>query len=183
VQVGLRQMTFVIMFCWRFERRNRLHASDPSYAIASVGVEARYSLEGASPDRLHLQVHDASGDDELYIIGTRLYQRKGESWEIGPLFRPINDLPSVATLLRERLSDLTEESQAVQDGLPVRVFRGHVVWSGAVGQNDGTIEIRIDPGAQLPRTVSFSGRCGRMNCSFEQSLLYDDAIVIEPPIQ
>lgn len=145
--------------------------------------ETQYIIERVLPDRLHLQVRGDVSEQELYIVGERMYYMVEGAWQVSSLPAQGYRIPSIVVLFTEHLGQINEGEPEMLDGVAQRLFSGVIAWYAAPGRNEGTIDIVVDSETNLPQMVSFKGQCGGLVCSFEQTFAYDPAIAFEPPVQ
>jgi hypothetical protein len=142
-----------------------------------------YRIERVMPDRLHLQLSDRNGDQEIYIIARRLYAKGPAGWTVSAAAPQLASPVSVIGLFADRLEDLVELAPSMRDGVAHRVFEGKISWYSGRHNNEGKIQFMIDNIAGLPRLMKFDGTCGSDLCSFEQLMTYEPSLTIEAPIQ
>jgi hypothetical protein len=145
-------------------------------------TETHYLIERDIPDKLHMELREGDRDQELYVVGDRMYQKSPTGWIVSQAGPALSSPISVVGLLKDRLENIKELAPVVVDGLEERVFEGTISWFSGRHQNAGEIRIFIETGSTLPRLMTFKGSCGSSECSFEHAMTYHPTIEIVPPI-
>ena len=160
------------------------------FVYRRANVRARYVIERVQPDRLHMIVVGPTGSQsEIYVIKDRFFQKVQGVWQQSPA--PIKPgailsnngiIPSMAEILANSASHVTEREGRNLNGVDVRVFNAQISFDAPNGKLEGSMTISIDPVESLPTAISFNGQCGDVTCSYEQDFKYDKGISIEPPL-
>lgn len=145
-------------------------------------TKMQYIIRRNLPDRLYMYRRNNNQEQELYIIGDRIYQKNQGEWDHTPAIAQLSIPFSIVSLFEQRLENIREQNPVSQDGVEQRVFVGTISWFAGRSQNEGEIQIFIDTEQILPRSIKFKGLCGASKCAFEQVINYDPAIVIEAPV-
>lgn len=144
-------------------------------------AETRYLIERVLPDRLHMVLRSERLEQEIYVIGDRMYRRVAAGWTETAAPPPPPAPFSVAALFESRLEDVEELAPIFRDGVEQRVFMGTISWFAGRSRNEGELRIAVETASGLPRLLSFEGTCGASACAFEYALVYDPSIAIEAP--
>ncbi len=142
----------------------------------------RYVIERVLPDRMHMHLREGVQEQELFVIGDRMFQRGPAGWIVTPASPRLSTPISVTSLFENRLEYVKEMDRVWRDGTEQRVFEGTISWFAGRSRNKGMIRIFIEVASGLPRLMTFKGKCGSSECSFEHAITYDQQISIEAPV-
>jgi hypothetical protein len=166
-----------------FEAEEHTAKKRADLSFRSGENDMRYVIERILPDKLHMQMKDRNHEEELYVIGDRLYVKGPLKWTttraVPQLAKPL----SVVGLFRSALENVTEQVPVTAHGVEQRVFTGKIAWFSGYNINAGELRIFIERTSALPRLMTFKGTCGSSACSFEHAITYDPALQIEAPVQ
>jgi hypothetical protein len=147
--------------------------------------EIHYQIERVLPDRVHILAEADGVSREVIGIGTTLYLRGPDGWEISQGATSPAKPASLADLLVERLENLAELPPVVgDDGTAQRAFYGGLSWlAGTRGnvRHEGGITIYVETATSLLRRMVFEGHCGEQPCRFDHAIAYDSSVGIEAP--
>ena len=142
----------------------------------------RYVIERVLPDRMHMHMREGSREQELTVIGDRMFKKEPTGWSSTSTPPRLSMPLSVVGLFENRLENVKEMNRVSRDGIEQRVFMGTLSWFSGRRRNEGTIRIFIEVSSGLPRLMTFKGTCGSSECSFEHAITYDPGIRIEAPV-
>ena len=154
--------------------------SDLTYTIDTASF--RHVLTKVGPDRTHLVVTSASGQDqEAIVIGKTLYTRQNNTWTESPAPAQVGAPPNPAAGLQDIFASLTERPRRTLNGRAQRVFAGKVRWQAGRNFNEGAAEILIDALRTLPTRTVFKGQCGSRACTFTQTMNFSTSLTVTAP--
>jgi len=153
--------------------------------ITSGQTTIDQTAEMILPDRFHLVTQTGQTSMEFIIVGTKTYQKTGNTWSLFPV--------DVGTLTQSLLSGLTEETQKgitdvkfvgteAVNGKPARVYTFASSVTVAGQQVNSTIKMWVDVASGLPVKDEIQGEYAGIKSKTAQQIEYDKSIKIEAPI-
>ena len=165
-----------------FAAEERQTHSRTEFRVRRRDKSTDYLIERVLPDRIHMRIRGGPADQEVYVIGPRMFVLVDGTWREGPTPTGGRLPVSMTAFVGDRLAGAREETTDDQRGT-TRVF---VVdgfdWQAGTGKNVGSLVIEIDVARQLPSRMRFDGRCQKVPCGFEQVVTFDPAMVIDSPV-